>query len=155
MHELLSWYKGLPTWAKIAIPLVGIGVVVLIWQPWNSQSSQATEKGAGSSGSGGSGTSGSSGGVATGEPTVGVIPASYSTPPEAPPTYSITNDYLSSSPTSSGGTSSGTTSSGTTSASAAGAIDYSTPASGNSPGVTVTNLSGGTPGKSGDVVLEV
>ena len=46
---MFEWYKRLPVWAQIAIPLSLIGVIVIIWAPWS--------KGAGGSASLAPGTS--------------------------------------------------------------------------------------------------
>lgn len=84
----VEWFQGLPTWAKIAVPVAGAGVVLLIWSPWKSTGAgqAATETGLPSGG--GSATGGAAGNpnplVATGTG----IPASYSTPPsQSAPTY--------------------------------------------------------------------
>ena len=81
----IQWFQGLPTWAKIAVPVVGAGVVVLIWHPWGSSSTSTIETGAPSSG--GSATGGSSAGNPNPEISTGSgyypVPASYSNPPPA------------------------------------------------------------------------
>lgn len=35
---MFEWYTKLPPWAKIAIPLAVVGVIVLIWAPWSKSS---------------------------------------------------------------------------------------------------------------------
>ena len=59
-----EWYSNLPTWAKIAIPVALVGIIVVIWQPWKSSSS------AGASGSG----------VGTSPVPVGATPAPGTSP---------------------------------------------------------------------------
>jgi cytoskeletal protein RodZ len=38
MDELESTWDNLPTWAKWAIPIVAIGIIVFIWAPWRKKS---------------------------------------------------------------------------------------------------------------------
>lgn len=43
MNELVQWWNSLPTWAKIAIPVGGAGIVALIWfWPFGSSSATST-----------------------------------------------------------------------------------------------------------------
>ena len=60
-----EWYSNLPTWAKIAIPVALVGIIVVIWQPWKASSS--------------SGSSGS--GVGTSPVPVGTSPVGVGTSP--------------------------------------------------------------------------
>ena len=39
---MFEWYTRLPTWAKIAIPLAAVGVIVLIWAPWSKSSASGS-----------------------------------------------------------------------------------------------------------------
>ena len=66
---MMAWYGKLPTWAKIAIPVVIVGIFVFIWAPWSRSSGSGTSTAgtgletvpAGGSPSGGSSGSGSGG----------------------------------------------------------------------------------------------
>ena len=66
---MMAWYGKLPTWAKIAIPVVIVGIFVFIWAPWSKSSGSGTSTAgtgletvpAGGSPSGGSSGSGSGG----------------------------------------------------------------------------------------------
>lgn len=49
---VVEWYKGLPTWAKIAIPLAMVLIIVLIWQPWNKAASTSSTSSGTASGGG-------------------------------------------------------------------------------------------------------
>ena len=39
---MFEWFEKLPLWAKIAIPVVAIGIIVLIWSPWKKSSSASS-----------------------------------------------------------------------------------------------------------------
>ena len=39
---MFEWYTKLPPWAKIAIPLAVVGVIVLIWAPWSKSSASGS-----------------------------------------------------------------------------------------------------------------
>lgn len=36
-HKMAEMYAHLPKWAKIAVPVAGAGVILLIWQPWKAK----------------------------------------------------------------------------------------------------------------------
>ena len=42
MDDLITTWDNLPTWAKWAIPLAIVGIILLIWQPWKKKSSTTT-----------------------------------------------------------------------------------------------------------------
>jgi len=41
LEGLTEWYKGLPSWAKWAVPLGAVAIVLIIWAPWRKKSSNA------------------------------------------------------------------------------------------------------------------
>jgi hypothetical protein len=41
MEGLQEFWDNLPTWAKVAIPLTFVGIIVLIWAPWKNTSSSS------------------------------------------------------------------------------------------------------------------
>ena len=42
MDSVIDTWNSLPTWAKIAIPLTLIGVIVVIWAPWSKKGGGTT-----------------------------------------------------------------------------------------------------------------
>lgn len=42
MNDLVQTWDNLPTWAKIAIPVVAIAVIVIIWAPWRKNTNSTT-----------------------------------------------------------------------------------------------------------------